>query len=81
MEHFYGTDEIDPETLEDLELGDDGKVFNKRRYTYMYIEFLFFFKRLALIQMICFIQIERNLTQPLILMKTNIRMCFRDLFL
>jgi hypothetical protein len=26
MEHFYGTDEIDPETLEDLDLGDDGKV-------------------------------------------------------
>lgn len=26
MEHFYGSDEIDPETLEDLELGDDGKV-------------------------------------------------------
>jgi small nuclear ribonucleoprotein (snRNP)-like protein len=25
MEHFYGTDEIDPETLEDLDLGDDGK--------------------------------------------------------
>jgi len=26
MEHFYGTDEIDPETLEDLDIGDDGKV-------------------------------------------------------
>ena len=26
MEHFYGADDIDPETLEDLELGDDGKV-------------------------------------------------------
>jgi len=26
MEHFYGTDEVDPETLEDLDLGDDGKV-------------------------------------------------------
>jgi len=26
MEHFYGSDEIDPETLEDLDLGDDGKV-------------------------------------------------------
>ncbi|CAF1038237.1 unnamed protein product [Rotaria sp. Silwood1] len=25
MEHFYGSDEIDPETLEDLEVGDDGK--------------------------------------------------------
>ncbi len=28
MEHFYGSDEIDPETLEDLDLGDDGKVRN-----------------------------------------------------
>jgi len=26
MEHFYGSDEIDPETFEDLDLGDDGKV-------------------------------------------------------
>ena len=26
MEHFYGTGEIDPETFEDLDLGDDGKV-------------------------------------------------------
>lgn len=26
MQHFYGSDEVDPETLEDLELGDDGKV-------------------------------------------------------
>jgi hypothetical protein len=26
MEHFYGSDDIDPETLEDLDLGDDGKV-------------------------------------------------------
>ncbi|CAF5175560.1 unnamed protein product, partial [Rotaria magnacalcarata] len=25
MEHFYGSDEVDPETLEDLEIGDDGK--------------------------------------------------------
>ncbi|CAF2363792.1 unnamed protein product [Rotaria sp. Silwood2] len=25
MEHFYGTHEIDPDTLEDLDLGDDGK--------------------------------------------------------
>jgi hypothetical protein len=30
MEHFYGSDEIDPETLEDLDLGDDGKVKYKR---------------------------------------------------
>jgi hypothetical protein len=26
MQHFYGSEEIDPETLEDLDLGDDGKV-------------------------------------------------------
>ena len=26
MEHFYDPNEIDPETLEDLDLGDDGKV-------------------------------------------------------
>lgn len=26
MEHFYADEEIDPETLEDFELGDDGKV-------------------------------------------------------
>lgn len=26
MQHFYGTDEIDPDTIEDLDLGDDGKV-------------------------------------------------------
>ncbi len=26
IQHFYGSDEIDPETLEDLDLGDDGKV-------------------------------------------------------
>jgi hypothetical protein len=26
MEHFYGSDDLDPETLEDLDLGDDGKV-------------------------------------------------------
>ncbi|CAF0809537.1 unnamed protein product [Rotaria sp. Silwood1] len=25
MEHFYGTDEIDPDTFEDLDIGDDGK--------------------------------------------------------
>ena len=30
MEHFYGSDEIDPESLEDFELGDDGKVIEKR---------------------------------------------------
>lgn len=29
MEHFYGSDEIDPESLEDFELGDDGKVNTK----------------------------------------------------
>lgn len=26
MEHFYGSDDIDPDTFEDLEIGDDGKV-------------------------------------------------------
>lgn len=26
MERFYGSDENDPETLEDFDLGDDGKV-------------------------------------------------------
>jgi hypothetical protein len=26
MKHFYDADEIDPETLEDFDLGDDGKV-------------------------------------------------------
>jgi hypothetical protein len=26
IEHFYGSDDIDPETLEDLDIGDDGKV-------------------------------------------------------
>jgi hypothetical protein len=26
MQHFYGSEDIDPETLEDLDLGDDGKV-------------------------------------------------------
>ena len=26
MEHFYGDEDIDPETLEDFELGGDGKV-------------------------------------------------------
>jgi hypothetical protein len=30
MEHFYGTEEIDPETLEDLDIGDDGKVRNDK---------------------------------------------------
>ncbi len=26
IEHLYGPDEIDPETSEDLDAGDDGKV-------------------------------------------------------
>lgn len=26
MEHFYGADELDPDTFEDLEIGEDGKV-------------------------------------------------------
>jgi len=26
MEHFYGSDDIDAETFEELDLGDDGKV-------------------------------------------------------
>ena len=30
MEHFYGSDEIDPESLEEFELGDDGKVTEER---------------------------------------------------
>jgi hypothetical protein len=32
MEHFYGSEEIDPETLEDLDLGDDGKVRNNEEF-------------------------------------------------
>lgn len=31
MEHFYGSDELDPDTLEDLDLGDDGKVNNYKK--------------------------------------------------
>jgi len=42
MEHFYGTDEIDPETLEDLDLGDDGKV--KKSMKKFFKSFLFFIK-------------------------------------
>lgn len=30
MEHFYDSNEIDPETLEDLDLGDDGKVIHEK---------------------------------------------------
>jgi hypothetical protein len=26
IEHFYGSEDVDPETLEDFALGDDGKV-------------------------------------------------------
>ena len=29
MEHFYGSEDIDPETLEDLDIGDDGKVITE----------------------------------------------------
>ena len=36
MEHFYGSDEIDPETLEDLDLGGDGKVNQNIPFTYFY---------------------------------------------
>lgn len=31
MQHFYGSDDIDPETLEDLESGNDGKVIFSTR--------------------------------------------------
>jgi hypothetical protein len=34
MEHFYGADDIEPDMLQDLELGNDGKVrssFSHRR--------------------------------------------------
>ena len=34
MERFYGSDEIDPETLEVLDLGDDGKVKFKKTNFY-----------------------------------------------
>ena len=32
MEHFYGSDEMEADMLEDLELGDDGKVNNNRLF-------------------------------------------------
>jgi len=73
MEHFYGTDEIDPDTVEDLDLGHDGKVKQKSRCSFLKF-LLFFVLRLVMIQKICFIQIEKNLIQQLILMKANIRM-------
>jgi hypothetical protein len=44
MEHFYGTEEIDPETLEDLELADDGKVELNLNTNIFLCKILFFFK-------------------------------------
>jgi hypothetical protein len=70
MEHFYGSDDIDPDTLEDLDLGDDGKVRNNEEFYSKVIRLL----RLVMMRKICFIQIERNLIQELIMMKANIRM-------
>jgi hypothetical protein len=74
IEHFYGSDDIDPETLEDLDLGDDGKVKSNEFHCFFNQLFLCDHLRLVLILRICFIQIERNLIQQLILMKANIRM-------
>jgi hypothetical protein len=72
MEHFYGSDEIDPETLEDLDLGDDGKVRNNEVFGFFFeVKHLL---RLGMILKICFIPIEKNLIQQLIMMKANIRM-------
>ena len=70
MEHFYDSNEIDPETLEDLDLGDDGKVKFSSIANDIYFDHLF---RLDLIRKICFIQIEKNSIQQLISMKANIR--------
>ena len=36
MEHFYDPNEVDPETLEDLDLGDDGKV-NFRKSSHRFV--------------------------------------------
>ena len=77
MQHFYGSDEIDPETLEDLDLGDDGKVKQKDLLILNYSLLFFLYKRLVLTLKICFIQIEKNLIRQLILTKANTRMvCF-----
>lgn len=71
MESFYDSQDIDPETFEDLEIGDDGKVIFEfsleitRRYmmrNYKLIDYYLFF-RLATILKICFIQIEKNSIQ------------------
>lgn len=75
MEHFYGSDEAGPDTLEDFDLGDDGKVMNDKDYCLFFTKNFIF--RLVMIQKICFIQIEKSLIHILILMRANIRM---DLF-
>ncbi len=73
MEHFYGSDEIDPGTLEDLDLGDDGKVKNESKEDYCDRVVVL---RLVMIQKICFIQIEKNSIPQPILMKPNTRRSF-----
>jgi hypothetical protein len=40
IEHFYGSEDIDPETLEDLDLGDDGKVKSNDSNSFFLIVFL-----------------------------------------
>jgi hypothetical protein len=40
IEHFYGSDDIDPETLEDLDIGDDGKVKSNDSNYFFFDRFL-----------------------------------------
>lgn len=70
MEHFYGSDELDPETLEDLELGDDGKV---KELILCFRHQVFLFRRVT-IRKICFTPIEKNSILLRIMMRANIRM-------
>lgn len=78
MEHFYGADDIDVETLEDLDLGDDGKVSSNTSSSSTH-EPTFLFDRLATMQKICSFPIEKNSIRPLILTKANTRQYSRDL--